>query len=82
MKCKELNAESLARAYRRALEDAGGKDVEMDVLAPHLKETGSSCGACPALLTLAKKVFEAQQAGGAEIPAIIPDLFLPGSQEL
>lgn len=60
MKCGQLNSGNLAQAYRAAMESAGGAEVDIQVLAPHLKATGSSCGACPALLTLAKKAFEAE----------------------
>jgi hypothetical protein len=82
MKCGALDKLDLAKAYMRAANDAGEADVTMDHLAPHLAATGSSCGACPALLPLAKKAFEGHQ-GEIETTAdvvreaiheVVPDL--------
>jgi hypothetical protein len=58
MKCNQLNPIDMARAFQRARDDAQGETVTMEHLAPHLAETGSSCGTCPALLALAQKAFE------------------------
>lgn len=72
MKCGELDKGNLAQAYRNALETVKGAEVDIDVLAPHLKATGSSCGPCPALLTLVKAAFEAEQeAATPEQPIVI-----------
>lgn len=60
MKCGQLSKGDLALAYKRAVEDAKGAEVDMNALAPHLAATGSSCGACPALLVMAKKAFETE----------------------
>lgn len=62
MKCGQLNSGDLAQAYRNAAQDAGNAAVDMTALAPHLKATGSSCVACPALLALAKKAFDAEES--------------------
>lgn len=70
MKCGELKQLDLAKAYAKALAQTEiGADVNMDALAPHLKETGSSCGACPALLPLAKTAFENNPGVAAELAA-------------
>lgn len=58
MKCGELKQSDLAIAYKNAMDDAAGAEITIETLAPHLKQTGSSCGACPALLTLARKAFQ------------------------
>ncbi len=58
MKCGQLNTFDLAQAYAKALQQTVGTEVDIETLAPHLKEIGSSCGVCPALLPLAKKAFE------------------------
>ena len=87
MKCGALDKLDLADAYKKAANDAGDADVTMSHLAPHLAATGSSCGACSALLPLAKKAFEGHHAE-LETPAdvvreaiheVIPDLgaFIP-----
>lgn len=57
MKCSQLDTLDLAKAYAKAVNDIGGGEVNIDDLAPHLKETGSSCGPCPAMLPLARKAF-------------------------
>lgn len=57
MKCSQLDTLDLAKAYAKAVNDTGGEEVTIDDLAPHLKETGSSCGPCPAMLPLARKAF-------------------------
>ena len=60
MKCSQMDKMGLARAFKAARDDVGGNaaDVDMDALAPHLKQEGSSCGTCPALLPLAQQAFE------------------------
>ncbi len=81
MKCGALDKLDLAKAYKRAANDAGEAEVTMDHLAPHLAATGSSCGVCPALLPLAKKAFESHKGAlelnadkaepmGAEVPVL------------
>lgn len=65
MKCSQLDTGKMAEAYRRAEDaaaEAGAPEVTMEHLAPHLEGTGSSCGACPALLVVAQKAFFGQDA--------------------
>lgn len=66
MKCTELGKIDLAKAYEEARGNVGGGEVTMDALAPKLKEIGSTCGTCPALLVAAKAAFEAKEAGALE----------------
>ena len=87
MKCGALDKLDLAKAYKKAATDAGGAEVTMDHLAPHLAATGSSCGTCPVLLPLAKKAFEAhcEDLGATTdvvreaVHEVVPDLgaFIP-----
>jgi hypothetical protein len=74
MKCSQLKQGDLAQAYRKAARDSDGAEVDMAALSSHLKSTGSSCGACPALLALARKAFEAE---GNTSRRPIPDLITP-----
>ena len=73
MKCGQLEQGRLAEAYRKALEVSEGQDVTIETLAPYLKETGSSCGARPALLPLARRAFENETASQPEIFHMIRD---------
>ena len=73
MKCGQLEQGRLADAYRKALEVSEGQDVTIETLAPYLKETGSSCGACPALLPLARRAFENEAANQPKIVSMVRD---------